>query len=392
MLNRRDPYYALLRGLQIFPVVAAIVAVIHTVGWTAGVVTVIALGGGSWLSARRTDRRTGPAGGTALGAANRARGAAAHFGLRAASPLASLSDQVAALAHESPARSPVPLLRESLGVQDEALARLDGAHGQRSHVALHRLAGMITCVVADTHLSLGDIAAAASQIRLAWRLADAGDDDALRVWCASASSYIAYIRGEARQSVNAARAGHRYASTSSARQRLLSMEGNALALGGDGPAALEAFSLADHAGEAGNRRFDEVFDGIGGLFAVSRAKQLQNQANGLTLLGLAADAVNSAGRAVELFAAEAPQAWDYSLEAGSWVTLGVGYLMLDRADSAWHALQPALALPPGRRTSYVVMKFRDLDALLDGQKYRGSQDALFIRASIDSYLAEAVAA
>lgn len=384
-------FHALLRLLQVFPILAAICVIFNTVGWGACVLATIVLGGGMLLAAKwpGADRQPFPR--AAAEVIARKRSIDAHFSLPSGDSLGMLADRVTGLAHEAPVRAPAPLLQESRQLQAELTSRLDGARSPRLRASLCRLASVTSCVAADAQLSLGNVDAAAAEIDSAWRLADVGNDDSVRVWCASARSWVAYLRGQSRQAVDAARAGHRYARTESARQRLFSMEGTALALAGDRAGALEAFSLGDDA-SAMRQQSDPVFDGIGGIFAASRAKQLQNEANGLTLLELPGRAAATAGRAIELFAALPPGTWDYSLEAGAWVTLGISYLMLERADGAWEALQPVLALPPARRTSYVVMKLRDMLAMLDTSLSPDSTEARSFRAAIDPFITGAVSA
>jgi tetratricopeptide (TPR) repeat protein len=386
--DHADHMCTFVRLLQAFPIIAAICVIFNALGWGVCILAALVLGGGMWLAVKReSPRRLPPAAGEMI-ARKRARDA--HFALPSANPLRLLGDQVSTLAREAPVRAPVPLLQESREIQAELKERLDAAHSLKQHATLCRMAGTVSCVVADAQLSLGNVDEAVTEIGSAWRLAEVGNDDSLRVWCAAARSWVAYMRDQPQVAAAAARAGHQYAHTASARQRLFSMEGSALALAGDRAAALEAFSLAAEA-RAMPVEFDPVFDGIGGIFAASHAKQLQNEANGLTMLGLPGRAAGAAGRAIELFAVQAPDSWDYSLEAGAWTTLGIARLMVDRADDAWEALQPVLALPPSRRTSYVVMKLRDMLKVLERQQGVGGADARAFRSAIDPFVASAVA-
>jgi tetratricopeptide (TPR) repeat protein len=355
------------------------------------VITAIVLSGGTLLAARRSGIDRQPYQRAAAELIARKRNVDAHFHLSSGDSLSALGDRVTGLAHEAPVRAPEPLLRESRELRAELMSRLETAHGPRRRVSLCRLASVTSCVIADAQLSLSNVYDAAAEIDLAWRLAEAGDDDSVRVWCASARSWVAYLTGQPQQAVKAARAGHRYGRTESARQRLLSMEGSALALAGDQMGALEAFSLADNAREM-RQQSDPVFDGIGGIFAASRAKQLQNEANGLTLLQLPGRAVTAASQAIELFAKQSGDSWDYSLEAGAWATLSISFLMLDRPDRAWEALQPVLALPPARRTSYVVMRLRDLLTTADTSPGGDSTDGQSLHVVIDPFITAAVAA
>lgn len=389
--GRADRLHTLMRLLQIFPILAAICVIFNTAGWGACVLVGAVLGVGTWLAARRPPTRRLPYSPAAADMITSKQAVDTHFCLPSADPLWALGDRATALAHQAPVRAPEPLLQDSRQLQAELTARFDGARSPKQRAGLCRLASMVSCVVADAQLSLGYVDAAAAEIGSAWRLAAAGNDDPLRVWCSSARSWVAYLNGQPQEAAATARAGHRYTRTASARQRLFSMEGSALALAGDRAGALEAFSLADDA-SAMRQQFDPVFDGIGGIFAASQAKQLQNEANGLTMLDLPGRAVAAAGRAIEMFAAEAPDSWDFSLEAGAWVTLGISYLMLDRADDAWEALQRVLTLPPARRTSYVVMKLRDMMAMLDTHRGRGSAEVRTFRTAIDPFIAAAVGA
>ncbi len=304
--------------------------------------------------------------------------------------LSIVAEKVHDLIRHGPAQAPGLVLEAARVTRQEVLTRLGCCRAGRERNHLRVLASMITCLLADTHMSVGDNAAASRSLKNAWWLAEEARIDQVRVWCVSARSFLHYLDGRPAQAVSVARLGHRYAHNDNARQRLLSMEGNGLALVGDRDGALEAFGLADDLG-ARWRGFDDVYDGVGGIFSASRAKQLQNQAHGLAVLGLAESAAAAARQAIDLYSIEDSATRDFALESATRITLAVALAMMDQLDASSESLRPVFSLPPANRTALTIARLTDLLRLLSVPRYRDSRQTLQIRAEAEPFIAAALA-
>ncbi|MFF0740196.1 helix-turn-helix domain-containing protein [Streptomyces sp. NPDC004111] len=299
--------------------------------------------------------------------------------------LEGLHDQVRRLARQLMSIDALLLFPEMIRARDRIYRILGGHQQPRQTRELYFLAAVVCCLLAEASQSFGLRVAALEQTRAAWAYAELAGHDSIRAWCRSAQSWHAYRDGRPYEAVMLARSGQRYArGNPAAQQRLHSMEGTALALMGDEATAISAFGAAtDDRARICSR--DDFFDEVGGVFVADAAKQYQNEANGMIVLGRADDAARCARSAIDLYAQEPLEQRDAALEPSARVTLATSALLGGDIETALNDLRPVLELPPQMRSDLVVFKLREFSLHLRPYARRAFTRVAGLQAEIEEF-------
>lgn len=302
-----------------------------------------------------------------------------------------LREDVIRISRDLAFKDPIPVFGDAVRIRDRIYRLLDGHQYPGQTTQLYFLASVICCALADASHSFGYRTAALEQTRAAWAYAEIIGHNSLRVWCRSMQSWLAFLEKQPQNAVRLAQSGHRWAADNEAsHQRLYSMEGTALALMGDREGALDAFNSARDSRERITGT-DDFFDDVGGLFGAEPAKQFQNSANGLILLGMAPEAAEAAQTAISLYEGLPAGERDYSLEASARISLSTAHLLQGRLDDSRAALAPVLMIPSNQRVDFIRVKLRELQSvLLRSPHLRGAQDAVILEGQIEEFTANSV--
>ncbi|MGW0902912.1 helix-turn-helix domain-containing protein [Streptomyces sp. NPDC002853] len=299
--------------------------------------------------------------------------------------LEGLHDQTRRLARQLVSVDALLLFPEMIRTRDRIYQILEGHQYPCQTRELYFLAAVVSCLLAEASQGFGLRIAALEQTRAAWAYAELAGHESIRAWCRSAQSWHAYRDGRPHEAVALARSGQSYARRNpAAQQRLHSMEGTALALMGDEAAAVRAFSAATD-DRARIRTRDDFFDEVGGVFIADAAKQFQNEANGMIVLGRAEDAAQCARTAIELYAHKPPQQRDIALEPSARITLATAALLTGDIEGAANELRPVLALAPHMRCDLMVFKLREFSSHLRPHTRRAVARVAELQAEIEAF-------
>ena len=129
-------------------------------------------------------------------------------------------------------------------------------------------AGYLSGVISYAALDLNDSRSAMTHAEAAWHAAESAGSDPLRAWVRGTQSLIARFSGEFPRALSYAEDGLRYATSGTARVRLLGGMAQCHANMSNGPAARAALGAAVDARDCAHES-----DDLPGLFAFSQAKQ-----------------------------------------------------------------------------------------------------------------------
>lgn len=299
--------------------------------------------------------------------------------------LDTLRDDVTRLARGLVHLDPLPLFREMVSTRDRIYRILEGHQRPDQTRDLYFLASVVCCLLADASQSFGYRAAALQQTRSAWAYAEIIGHDSIRAWCRSAQSWYAYRDQRPDTAATLAASGRRFAEQNEAsKQRLYSMEGNALAAIGDKEGALRVFRLADEARERISGP-DDFFDDVGGVFTADAAKHFCNSAHGMISMGMAAEAAESAKAAIGIYEQSQAGQRDVSLEAMARITLAASYIMRSDIEAAQTELRPVFAISPALRSELVQAKLREFAHTLRAPLMYNTRQAADLREQIDDF-------
>lgn len=299
--------------------------------------------------------------------------------------LETLRDDVTRLSRGLVHLDPLPLFKEMVSTRDRIYRILDGHQRPDQTRDLYFLVSVVCCLLAEASQMFGYRAAALQQTRSAWAYAELIGHDSIRAWCRSAQSWYAYRDQRPEAAVALAASGQRFAEQNEAsKQRLYSMEGNALAALGDKQGALRVFRLAEEARDRVSGP-DDFFDEVGGVFTADPAKQLHNTANGMITLGEATDAAEAARAAICLYEQSQDSHRDISLEAGARITLATSHLLRADIEAAQGELRPVFEIAPSLRSEQVQAKLREFAQVLRRPILQGARQATALRGKIEDF-------
>jgi hypothetical protein len=282
---------------------------------------------------------------------------------------------------------PLPMFAEMLRVRDRIYGLLTGRQKPAATAHLHLLAGVLCGLLANASTDLGYRDAAAEQARAAWAYGDIIDHHGLRAWTRGMQALVEYWSGRPRHAVRLAQSASRYASTPTAKVRLLSIEARAWSLVGDGREASRCLAGAAGAREQAADR-DEIHDEIGGVFGFDGAKQHCYAGASWIHLAQADTALAATSRAVQLYAAGPVAHRSYGAESLARIDMAMAFLLQQRLDGVADSLAPVLATPPRLRIAQFGDRLADIRARLVDAGAGGARQARELRDQIDHFTRE----
>lgn len=177
--------------------------------------------------------------------------------------------------------------------------------------------------------------------------------------------------------------GLRYATSGTARVRLLGGVAQCHANMGSGPAARAALGAAVFARDRAHEP-----DDLPGLFTFSQAKQHYYSGSALIWLDTEADARRAragAEQALALWAAAGSTDRALDDEALAHIYAATASLQLNDLESAVESLNPILDLPEDRRISWIHKRLERVDAMLSAKPYAKDPLSIETRARIAEY-------
>jgi transcriptional regulator with XRE-family HTH domain len=255
------------------------------------------------------------------------------------------------------------LMDEITDARREAMAGLR-ARRLRNHHQIRYLigdVGYLSGILAYAALDDGHPGAALAHTDAAWEAANCAGSDQLRAWVRGTQSLILRFAQRYPEALARAQDGLRYATSGTARARLLAGVGQCQANMGDAASARLALAQAQTAFEE-QRGVDE----LGGVFTFSRAKLLYYSGSSLIWLDGGADAREArdqAHTAIELWQDAGPER-SVADEALAHVYAATGSLQVRELEEAEADLEPILSLPAERRVSWVVKRMDRITGML----------------------------
>jgi transcriptional regulator with XRE-family HTH domain len=226
--------------------------------------------------------------------------------------------------------------------------------------------GYLSGILAYAALDDGHPHEAIAHTEAAWEAADRVGSDQLRAWVRGTQSLILRFGQRYTEALDRAEDGLRYATSGTARSRLLAGVGQCQANMNDPRAARAALDGARDA-------FDEQHgeDELGGLFTFSRAKLLYYSGSSLIWLDGGDDARTArdqAHTAIELWKDAGPER-SVADEALAHVYAATGSLQVHDLEAAAADLEPILSLPAERRVSWIVKRMDRITVMLGEPPY-----------------------
>lgn len=243
--------------------------------------------------------------------------------------------------------------------------------------------GHLSGVLAYAALDMGHTDAAQAHAQVAFQAAERAGSDELRAWVRGTQSLISRFAGRYIDALRYAENGLRYATTGTARVRLLCGVAQCAANLGDADAARTA--LDDAA-----RARDDVHgtDGMPGLFTFSEAKQAYYSGSSLIWLDGRHDATRARARAdtaIEAWRTSAADERSLDDEALAHVYAATASVQLGDLEAAAVYLEPILGLPEEQRISWIRKRMARVAGMLAGPPYAGDRLAGELRERIVEY-------
>lgn len=183
------------------------------------------------------------------------------------------------------------------------------------------------------------------------------------------------------EAIDLARAGQRFAGTTSVTVLLAAQEADAAAaMARPDDARTALASAADHRDRVSSS------DAVGGLLSCGPAR-LSNYAAAVWLrIDRADDAIRDADAALDLYRTGDQRA--YGTEMQLHVTRALGHLHNGAIDGAAEALGPVLTAPPEHRLATVAGRLADVSAALADPRFTASREAGTMQQAITAFRAE----
>jgi tetratricopeptide (TPR) repeat protein len=262
---------------------------------------------------------------------------------------------VRSLASEYLGGDAVQVFARTRSLRDRVFGLLEGHQSPRQSADV--AAGYLCALLAWMSSDLGHLAEADTHGRTAWLCAEKAEHNGLRAWTASTRSKVAFWDGRLRDAVNHARRGASCAPGGTVGALLACQEADAWSKLGAAEETQAALRRAEAAREGASGE-----DEVGGLFSCTVGRQEQYAAGAHLRVGLYADALAEADRALSHLQAQPVRA--YGTEAQTSISRAMGHVGLGEPEAVLEVLLPVLQLRPEQRLDTVVGRMRDLTSMM----------------------------
>ena len=282
---------------------------------------------------------------------------------------------------------PLPLFIDMRRVRGRIYTALDRQIWPRDRVELYFLLGCLSGLMADAADDLGSAAAGEELARAGWAYAASIDHKPLMSWLRMELGHIAKWAARPRQSLELAAGGLEYVTAGPNGAQLQLLRAVAAARLGDTETVSEAIAAA---GQARDRDYADDVLALGGEFGFSRATQHYCAGSALGLVpGSQVAAIAELELALGLYAAGPEPGEDHSMyaEMRARVELAGAQVRIGGLEAAAAAIEPVLALPPGRRIASLPQRLNQVRVDLAVPHYRGSAEAKDLDEQIELFTA-----
>jgi hypothetical protein len=200
---------------------------------------------------------------------------------------------------------------------------------------------------------------------------------------------IEYWSERPQHAVRLAQSAQRYADSATAQVRLYSIEARIWSRLGDAREATRSMQDATKSRESPGAS-DYLHDEISGVFAFSDAKYRCYESAAFMHLGQGSAALNSAGRAVELYASGPPVQRSYGAESLARIDMVAAHLLNSHLDGATAALAPVLAIPPSLRIAQFGERLAAIRHRLSDLEFSSSRTARELSEQIVGFCGDTV--
>ncbi len=300
--------------------------------------------------------------------------------------LEQLTEDVTRLSREHLYINSTELFGETLRVRNRVYRLLEEEQYPRDKTHLYYLASILCCLLSDTSSSVGFSRAAGDLAQAAFAYAEIIGHNGLRVWGRTMLASLAYWSDRPRRAYDLNLSCERWAGEPV--YQLQVVNGKALfeACTGRREEALRSLHQATELRDSVTGS-NELFDGIGGMFDYSHAKQMQIAAMTWVQLAEYGQASSSAERALELYRSGPPETRAFGNEASASIDLARCCILAGELDAAEEHLAPVLALPPGQRQEWFLQRLRSLLRELSVPRYAASSAAGSLGEMIEEFCA-----
>jgi tetratricopeptide (TPR) repeat protein len=243
--------------------------------------------------------------------------------------------------------------------------------------------GYLSGILAYAALDHGHPRAALAHAEAAWQAAELVGSHQLRAWVRGTQSLILRFAQRYAEALDLAEDGLRYATTGTARARLLAGIGQCHANMGDAQSTRRSLTAAASAMDS-----THGVDQVGGLFTFSQAKLHYYSGSSLIWLDGGEDArraVDQAHTAIALWERSSDAERSVADEALAHVYAATAFLQLRELEGAEAELEPILSTPSGRRISWIAKRMDRVTDILGQRPYGNDHLATALLERITTY-------
>ena len=299
--------------------------------------------------------------------------------------LEQLRDEVARLVRAYPVRPLPGLAGDLVEVQDVAFRLLEGRQRPAYTRELYLLAGVMSGLLAEASLGLGDPHTAMTQARTGYICADNAGHDGLRAWIRGFQSMTAYWAGWPHEALRYARSGADAAARTrgTAAVYLPALEARAYAVLGDADESRDAVERAHAARE---QVVPDELDEFAGQLTFTRPRQLYYAADAMVWLpGEHERAEREAAEAVDAYEHAEQAEQSFVNEALARADLAFARASRGELGGTRTALRPVLDLTSQQRVSPIVTSALRIHGALRDPRYQGSPTARELQEEIEGF-------
>ncbi len=310
----------------------------------------------------------------------------AELSVMAQATLEKLTEDVTRLSREHLYINSTELFGETLRTRNRVYRLLEEEQYPRDKTQLYYLASILCCLLSDTSSSVGFSHAAGDLAHAAFAYGEIIGHNGLRVWSRTMLASLAYWSDRPRRAYDLNLSCKQWASDNVYQLQVVNGEALFEACMGRRDEALRSLYKATELRESVTGR-NELFDGIGGMFDYSHAKQLQIATMAWVQLAEYEKASASAEQALELYRSGLPEMRAFGNEASASIDWARCSVLAGELDAAEERLTPVLALPPGQRQEWFLQRLRSLLRELSVPRYTGSSTAESLAETIEDFCA-----
>jgi hypothetical protein len=310
-----------------------------------------------------------------------------------------LEVDVVQLARDYMRRPPIPLFEDIVRARRHVFIKLDQTRRPHQIRDLHFLAGVLSGLLAQMCIDVGQWRHAADHALAAWTYANTIGHDGLAGWARGMQATVAFWDDRPRDAVLAIRRGQEHIASGPLAVRLHSLAARAWSHGGNVDHTIRSVRAAEGARDCSSNQVDDLHDSIGGLFRWDTTRQEMCASSAFLQLlcfredleptrirWLADQVVQHAQRA--LAASRTNQdTRSVTLETSMSLDMATAYLVLGDAERVQETLVDVFSLPAEHRTYPLLYRLGHLQSRLIQISSRWTHD---LGEQIDDFRAAAI--